>query len=100
MAVSVTIQYKEKLANKEVTRVYGEVLSASGDKANASDFELKTIRAIDLTPKALHRIAAASIGSMGELGNYAVLRITNTATTGASVEATGSVPMNFVVIGE
>ena len=90
----------KKKKEKELTETEGYIYAFSGKKIYAKDVELKSLRAIVVTPKVLHRIAAASIGSWGVMGNYATIQLTNTATSGPSVEATGSYYLYYRAIGE
>jgi len=99
-AAKVKVRYKEKIALKEVARIYGELEAASGEKIYAREMKLKTINTVSLLPEVLHRIAAAHVGSPGSIGNYFIVRITNTGTSGPSIEATGSHKLYFTVVGE
>ena len=90
---------KRKL-EKELTEVEGYVYAFSGKNIYARDVELKSVHSVELTPKLLHNIAAGSISTPGAMDNYFTVRITNTATSGPSVEATGSFNLYFRAVGE
>ncbi|MEW6624555.1 MAG: hypothetical protein AB1420_15775 [Bacillota bacterium] len=85
---------------KELSETEGYIYAFSGKKIRAKDVELKCVRAVQLIPKALHRIAAGSVGSEGMMDNFFTVLLTNTATAGPSVEAVGSYYLYYRAIGE
>jgi len=91
-SVDVTIAYEEKLPYKGVARVYGhlDVAKVGGGTVaiDAKDFNLKTVRAILLSPCATND--GPGIGS-----------VTNRGSVNNSVTFMGSVgQFNFMAIGE
>lgn len=70
---TVSTEFKEKLENKEVGRVYALIhgtVGEPGETVNASDVDLKTIRGVQLTPESLTSAnVAGPVASAGSTDN-------------------------------
>lgn len=98
--VTVSIQAKEKIQNKELTKVYGQIVAYSGEKVYAKDLELKSIRVLNVTPGSLWYIAGAQVASVGELDNYAHIRLAAGSPLYTEIGSATRRTLNFVAIGE
>lgn len=89
---SVKVRFHDKVKGQELDRVQGEVaFGKSGETLNPSDFELKTIWAIQLTAKTAVKNLFGSVSSPGVQGNSVILSGSiASGTTGAYFNLVGA----------